>query len=76
MALFNEILVSLYLYLLMALAQEDREPEQEIIGWGLLSTVFLSMAANIVKTVVQAVSMISTTLKSKRRIKYLKAQAV
>jgi hypothetical protein len=49
-SLFNDIMVTIYLYVLLALGLSDLN--REILGFALLGIVFLSILVNILKTVV------------------------
>ena len=50
LSLFNDIMVTVYLYLLLALGLSDLN--REILGFALLGIVFLSTLVNTLKTVV------------------------
>ena len=51
MSLFNELMVSWYLYLLMILTNfNETNPFREQIGFSLLGIVFISVLVNLLKT--------------------------
>ena len=49
LSLFNEVMVSLYLYLLLTLTDYNYMPFREFVGWSLLGVVFLSIIVNFLK---------------------------
>jgi len=49
LSLFNEVMVSLYLYLLLTLTDYNYMPFREFMGWSLLGVVFLSIIVNFLK---------------------------
>ncbi len=50
-SLFNEIMVSLYLYQLLALTDYSQQalPSSDAAGWGLVATVLTSVGVNFLK---------------------------
>jgi MFS superfamily sulfate permease-like transporter len=66
-SLFNELMVSVNLYLLIALTDFNYiNPDREILGWGLLCTVFLTVTVNLVKAIYMG-CLITGKLLRKRR---------
>jgi hypothetical protein len=49
LALFNESMVSVYLYLLLSLTDYFPNPSRDASGWALLSVVFVSIVVNFLK---------------------------
>jgi hypothetical protein len=49
LSIFNELMVSLYLYLLLCLTDFQPIPSRDIFGWSLLSVVLISVLVNFLK---------------------------
>ncbi|TNV86375.1 hypothetical protein FGO68_gene11153 [Halteria grandinella] len=65
LALFNELMVSAYLYILLLLLDEALDYRFEL-GFTLLGLVFLSMLVNIANTFYQIISQICTKYKQRK----------
>ena len=52
-SVFNESMVSLYLYLMICLIDfNEVNPFKDIIGWALVATVLISTTVNILKFII------------------------
>ena len=74
--MFNEIMVSLYLYQLLSLTDYPSQdmPWREEVGWGLVMTVVVSAIINFIKflyMVIRTTRLICKRKKLERQKKYL-----
>ena len=70
-SIFNESMVSIYLYLMVCLTDfNEANPFKVIIGWALVATVMTSTTVNVLKFLIT----VSSLIKEKYRIKRLKLE--
>jgi hypothetical protein len=61
--MFNEVMVSVYLYLLMSLT--DYNPLREDIGFALMVVVVIAVAVNLIKAIWLDLKWVATIMKGK-----------